>query len=132
MRTDARIEINPIDTVPRGISISVMRRCARAADVHNMTHARCKRGATHRKAVCSVLRTRLKKHQMGSFWFATCRKAKLTAAWWRDRRDVYVMSTMHNLSTTTMLKQPKGEREKQPLHVLLLLLTTTNGWVVLI
>lgn len=29
-----------------------------------------------------------KKHQMGSFRFATCRKAKLTAAWWRDRRDV--------------------------------------------
>ena len=55
-----------------------------------------------------------KKHQMGSFRFATCRKAKLTAAWWQDCRDVYVMSTMHNLSATTVLKRPKGEREKQP------------------
>ena len=37
-----------------------------------------------------------KKHPMRSFRFVTCRKAKLTAAWRRDRGDVYVMSTMHN------------------------------------
>lgn len=55
-----------------------------------------------------------RKHPMGSFRFATCRKAKLTATWWRDRRDVYVMSTMHNLSATTILKRPKGEHEKKP------------------
>lgn len=54
------------------------------------------------------------KHPMGSFRFATYRKAKLTAAWWRDRRDVYVMSTMHNLSATTILKWPKGGHQKKP------------------
>ena len=48
----------------------------------------------------------------GSFRFATV-KDDLTAVWWHDRRDVYALSTMHNKSVVTVLKQPKGSREKQ-------------------
>ena len=32
-----------------------------------------------------------------------------------DRRDAYVMSTMHNLSATIVLKQPKDEHEMKPI-----------------
>ena len=38
---------------------------------------------------------------------------KTVAVWWRDRRDVLVLSTMHNTSATTVLKRPKGGREKR-------------------
>ena len=50
----------------------------------------------------------------GSFHFATV-KDDLTAVWWCDRRDVYALSTMHNKSVVTVLKRPKGSREKRPL-----------------
>ena len=40
---------------------------------------------------------------------------KMVAVWWRDRRDVLALSTMHNTSATTVLKRPKGHREKRPL-----------------
>ena len=69
---------------------------------------------TNRKNFPNALKPE-KKHPMGSFRFATARNAKLTVAWWRDRRDVYVMSTMHNISASTVLKRPKGEREKKPI-----------------
>lgn len=39
----------------------------------------------------------------------------LTAVWWRDRRDVYALSTMQNESVVSVLKQPKGSKDKQPL-----------------
>ena len=41
--------------------------------------------------------------------------AKMIAVWWRDRRDVLALSTMHNTSVTTVLKRSKGGREKRPL-----------------
>ena len=65
-RTDTRIEIDSIDVVPRGIS--VMRPCAPAADVHNIAHARRKRGTPHLMAVRSVLRTRLN-NEIDHFFF---------------------------------------------------------------
>ena len=40
---------------------------------------------------------------------------KMVAVWWRDWRDVLALSTMHNTSATTVLKHPKGGREKRPL-----------------
>ena len=43
--------------------------------------------------------------------FATA--GQLTAVWWRDRRDVYALSTMHDKSVN-VLKRPKGSREKLP------------------
>ena len=49
----------------------------------------------------------------GSFRFATA--GQPTAVWWRDRRDVYALSTMHNKSVVNVLKRPKGSHEKQPL-----------------
>ena len=49
----------------------------------------------------------------GTFRFATA--GNLTAVWWRDRRDVYALSKMHNQSVATVLKCPKGSRDKQPL-----------------
>ena len=34
---------------------------------------------------------------------------------WRDRRDVYVLSSMHNRSVQTVMKRPKGGWEKVPI-----------------
>ena len=49
---------------------------------------------------------------IGTFRFATTNK--LTAVWWRDRRDVYAISNMHNTSSTLVMKRPKGCKDKQP------------------
>lgn len=49
----------------------------------------------------------------GCFRFATA--GQLTAVWWRDRRDVYALSTMHNKSVVNVLNRPKGNREKRPI-----------------
>ena len=54
-------------------------------------------------------------HTIGTFHFATCKQERLIIVWWQDRRDVYVSSRMHNMSATTVMKRPKGEREKQPI-----------------
>jgi len=54
-----------------------------------------------------------KKAQMGSYRFATCSNHPLTAVWWKDRRDVYAISTLHKKSVITVLKKPKGSKEKQ-------------------
>lgn len=48
---------------------------------------------------------------IGSYKFAT--SSKLLACIWRDRRDVYMLSTMHNNSVSTVLKRPKGEKDKK-------------------
>ena len=34
---------------------------------------------------------------------------------WRDRRDVHVLSSMHNRSIQTVMKRPKGGCEKVPI-----------------
>ena len=39
----------------------------------------------------------------------------MVAVWWHDRREVFVVSTMHNTSATTVIKRPKGGHEKRPL-----------------
>lgn len=44
----------------------------------------------------------------GRFHLATVND--LTGHWWRDRRDVYALSTIHNKSVVTVMKQPKGSR----------------------
>lgn len=58
----------------------------------------------------------------GSFRFATTKlptedgtTEEMVAVWWRDRRDVLAISTMHNTSVTTVMKRPKGGHEKRPL-----------------
>ena len=40
---------------------------------------------------------------------------KIIAMWWRDHRDILALSSMHNTSASTVLKQPKGGHEKYPL-----------------
>jgi len=40
---------------------------------------------------------------------------KIIALWWRDRRDVLALTTMHNTSASMIMKRPKGSRDKQPL-----------------
>ena len=40
---------------------------------------------------------------------------EIIAAWWRDRRDVVIPSTMHSSSVSTVLKCPNGCREKKPI-----------------
>ena len=37
------------------------------------------------------------------------------AVLWRDRHDVHVLSSMHNRSIQTVMKRPKGGREKVPI-----------------
>ena len=54
-----------------------------------------------------------KSAQIGSYRFATCSSHQLTAVWWKDRRDVYAISTLHKKSVVTVLKRPKGSKEKQ-------------------
>lgn len=49
----------------------------------------------------------------GEFQLAT--DGQLTAAHWFDRSDVFVLSTIHNDSVQTVMKRPKGSREKQPI-----------------
>lgn len=51
--------------------------------------------------------------EIGNFQFATC--DDITAVLWRDRRDVFVLSSMHNRSVEVVLKRPKGGREKIPI-----------------
>ena len=51
--------------------------------------------------------------KIGSYRFATATKQKLTATWWKDRRDVLVMSTLHKKAVQTVMKRPKGSKEKQ-------------------
>ena len=46
----------------------------------------------------------------GSYRFATTNK--LTAVWWKDRRDVYALSTLHKKAVEVVLKRPKGSKEK--------------------
>ena len=40
---------------------------------------------------------------------------KIIAVWWRDRRDVLALSTMHNTSASLVMKRSKGCHEKRPL-----------------
>ena len=49
---------------------------------------------------------------MGISCFVTT--PKLTAVWWRDRRDVFAMSTIHSASAGTFMKRPKGCKERRP------------------
>ena len=54
------------------------------------------------------------KHPVGTFRFAVCKQnTQLIGAWWRDRKDVFVLTTMHNISGSTVMKHPIGEREKK-------------------
>ena len=52
------------------------------------------------------------KMSIGSFRFAST--SNLIAVWWLDRRDVYAMSNMHNMSVTVVMKRPKGCKNKVP------------------
>ena len=54
----------------------------------------------------------------GSFRFATTKvfeSKEIVAMWWRNRRDVLALSTMHNTSITTVMKRPKDVCDKRPL-----------------
>ena len=55
-----------------------------------------------------------KNYPSGTFRYAVCKQNdRLIGIWWRDRKDVFVLTTMHNKSASTVLKRPKGEREKK-------------------
>ena len=49
--------------------------------------------------------------EIGNFRFATFND--LTVVLWRDRRDVFVLSSMHSRSVDTVMKRPQGERDKK-------------------
>ena len=48
-----------------------------------------------------------------SYRFATCSTHPLTASWWKDRKDVYVMSALHKKAIEYVMKRPKGCKEKK-------------------
>ena len=52
------------------------------------------------------------KMPIGSFCFAAT--SKLTAVWWKDRRDVFALSNMYSLSAVGVMKRPKGQKDKCP------------------
>jgi len=54
----------------------------------------------------------LKTLQVGSYRFATIPKDNLTAVWWKDRRDVYLMSTLHRKAVQTVMNRQKGAKDK--------------------
>ena len=51
--------------------------------------------------------------EIGNFRFATFED--LTPVLWRDRHDVYALSSIHNRSVQTVMMRPKGGREKVPI-----------------
>ena len=51
--------------------------------------------------------------EIGNFRFATFED--LTPVLWRDRHDVYALSSIHNRSVQTAMMRPKGGREKVPI-----------------
>lgn len=51
--------------------------------------------------------------KIDSYRFATATKQQLTAVWWKDRRDVFVMSTLHGKAVQTAMKRPKGQRRNR-------------------
>ena len=65
----------------------------------------------NRKHFPCVLKEK-RKLSMGQYHFAT--SENLLAVLWHDRRDVFVLSTAHNQSVTSVMKRPKGSREKVP------------------
>ena len=48
----------------------------------------------------------------GSNRFASSSTHNLTAVWWKDRKDVFVMSTLHKNAVEKVMKRPKGAKEK--------------------
>ncbi len=67
---------------------------------------------TNRKGFPEML-TSQAKMDIGSYQFAN--KGDLLAVRWQDRREVFMLSTAHNTSVETVMKRPKGSREKEPL-----------------
>ncbi len=51
--------------------------------------------------------------EIGNFRFATF--GDLIAVLWRDRRDIFVLSSMHNRSAGIVMKRPKGGRDMVPI-----------------
>ena len=64
---------------------------------------------TNRKNFPCVLKEK-RKLNVGEYHFAT--SENLLAVLWHDRRDVFLLSTAHNQSVTSVMKRPKGSREK--------------------
>ena len=46
---------------------------------------------------------------MGTYRFASCENFPLTAVWWKDRRDVFVLSYVHEKAGTETTERFKGE-----------------------
>ena len=63
----------------------------------------------------------------GEFQFAT--SGQITLVHWYDRRDVYVMSTMHGTTAELIEKRPKGSKENAQYPVPQVSLTITSLWV---
>jgi len=65
-----------------------------------------------RKEFPESLKSNNNKLEVGQYHFA--RRGELLAVLWHDRKDVTLLTTTHNRSVCTVMKQPKGSREKVP------------------
>ena len=54
-----------------------------------------------------------KSMEMGSYRFAMSTEHNITAVWWKDRCDVYLLSSVHKDAIKTIMKRPKGSKEKR-------------------
>ena len=68
---------------------------------------------TDRKGFPKSLIMSDKSMPQGSYRFAACSTHPLTASWWKDRKDVYVMSALHKKAIEYVMKRPKGCKEKK-------------------
>ena len=66
------------------------------------------------------------KMDVGNYHFATCQD--LLAARWHDRKDVYMLSTEHNTLVSSVMKRPKGSREKSLFPAQLAFRTIILSW----
>ena len=67
---------------------------------------------TNRKGFPSALIPPNKSMPQGSYRFASSTANQLTAVWWKDRKDVFVISTLHKKAVDQVMKRPKGSKEK--------------------
>ena len=67
---------------------------------------------TNRKHFPKELVPSSKALPMGNYRFAVSERFSITAAWWKDRRDVFMMSSLHEQATEMVLKRPKGSKDK--------------------
>ena len=82
----------------------------------------------NRKGFPKELIPATKSMEIGSYRFASSEDEQVTAVRWKDRRDVYCLSSAHKNGVQTVLKRPKGSKINQESLVLQRLRTIMKTW----